>query len=306
MNLLELQRRMAEDVMRPLTTDFQMQPTTSDGRSTSVIAERYIKPNNLLSAFDRLEIYNRQYWFRVIDAVSEDFPALNSVLGSKVFDPLVLAYLRDNPSTSFTLRNLGSRLPEWLRDHPELVPDQHDLAMDIARLEWAYVEAFDRAALPPADAASFARFDAQTRLRLQPHLQLLNLGYPVDELVLAVHRKAVPSDIMSNAMSGRRQRSPADLPEMNHEDVYLAVHRYDNSVYYRRIDREGFLLFRSLQSGEPLGVAIRTAVQDRPYFGEEQVAKIQEYFAHAAELGWFCQGAENSASVSHQNPPVDL
>ena len=298
MNLLELQRRMAEDVMRPLTTDFQMQPTTSDGRSTSVIAERYIKPNNLLSAFDRLEIYNRQYWFRVIDAVSEDFPALNSVLGSKVFDPLVLAYLRDNPSTSFTLRNLGSRLPEWLRDHPELVPDQHDLAMDIARLEWAYVEAFDRAALPPADAASFARFDAQTRLRLQPHLQLLNLGHPVDELVLAVHRKADPSDIMSNAVSGRRRRSQADLPEMNHEDVYLAVHRYDNSVYYRRIDREGFLLFRSLQSGEPLGVAIQTAVQERTYFGEEQVAKIQEYFAHAAQLGWFCQEAENSASVN--------
>jgi hypothetical protein len=298
MNLLELQRRMAEDVMRPLTTDFQMQPTTSDGRSTSGIAERYIKPNNLLSAFDRLEIYNRQYWFRVIDAVSEDFPALNSVLGSEIFDPLVLAYLRDNPSTSFTLRNLGSRLPEWLRDHPELVPDQHDLAMDIARLEWAYVEAFDRAALPPADAAGFAGFDAQTRLRLQPHLQLLNLRYPVDELVLAVHRKADPSDIMSNAVSGRRRRSQADLPEMNHEDVYLAVHRYDNSVYYRRIDREGFLLFRSLQSGEPLGVAIQTAVQERTYFGEEQVAKIQEYFAHAAQLGWFCQEVENSASVN--------
>jgi hypothetical protein len=292
MTLLEMQRRMAEDVMRPLTADFQMQPITSDGRSTSAIAESYIKPNSLLSSFDRLEIYNRQYWFRVIDAVSEDFPALNTVLGSEIFDSLVLAYLRDNPSTSFTLRNLGSRLPEWLRDHPELVPDRHELAMDIVRLEWAYVEAFDRAALSPVDAAGFAGFDAQTRLQLQPHLQLLNLRYPVDELVLAVHRKANPSDIMSNAMSGRRQRLQADLPKMNREDVYLAVHRYDNSVYYRRIDREGFLLLRSLQSGEPLGVAIQTAVQESTYFGEEQLAKIQEYFAHAAQLGWFCQEAE--------------
>jgi hypothetical protein len=297
MNLLELLRRVAEDVMRPLTTDVQMQPTTSDGQSTSAIAERCIKPNNLLSAFDRLEIYNRQYWLRVVEAVCEDFPALNSVLGSKIFDPLVLAYLRDNPSTSFTLRNLGSRLPEWLRDHPELVLDQHDLAMDIARLEWAYVEAFDRAVLPPADAAGLARFDAETRLHLQPHLQLLNLRYPVDELVLAVHRNADPSDIMSNAMSGRRQRLQADLADMNQEDVYLAVHRCDNSVYFRRIDREGFLLFRSLQSGEPLGIAIQTAVQELAYFGEEQVAKIREYFALAAQLGWFSQKAENSASV---------
>ena len=104
-NLLELQRRMAEDVMRPLTSDSQMQPLTTGGRSMRELADSYIKPNELLSSFDRLEIYNRQYWFRVIGAVAEDFPALNAVLGEKVFDRLVLAYLRDNPSTSFTLRN---------------------------------------------------------------------------------------------------------------------------------------------------------------------------------------------------------
>jgi hypothetical protein len=48
-NLLELQRQMAEDVMRPLTPDFEMQPSTSDGRSTHEIADGYIKPNDLLS-----------------------------------------------------------------------------------------------------------------------------------------------------------------------------------------------------------------------------------------------------------------
>ncbi len=66
-------------------------------------------------------------------------------LEAKLFDELVLAYLRENPSTSFTLRNLGSRLPEWLQNHAEFTSGNHDLAMDIARLEWAYVEAFDRA-----------------------------------------------------------------------------------------------------------------------------------------------------------------
>src|ERR1700693_2057808 len=103
MNLLELQRRMSEDVRRPLTTDFEMQTITEEGISTAEIAASYVKPNPLLTSFERLEIYNRQYWFRVIGAVSEDFPALNAVLGEKVFDRLVLAYLRENPSTSFTL-----------------------------------------------------------------------------------------------------------------------------------------------------------------------------------------------------------
>ena len=155
MNLLELQRRMAEDVMRPLTSDFKMQPSTPDGRSTQELADNYIKPNELLSSFDRLEIYNRQYWFRVIGAVAEDFPALNAVMGEKKFDRLVLAYLRENPSTSFTLRNLGSKLPQWLEHHPEFAPRRHELLLDVARLEWAYVEAFDSAEVAPLTASDF-------------------------------------------------------------------------------------------------------------------------------------------------------
>ncbi|MCU1314437.1 MAG: hypothetical protein JWM54_2194, partial [Acidobacteriaceae bacterium] len=117
MNLLELQRRMAEDVRRPLTAEFQMQTLTENGKSTADIASTYIKPNPLLSSFDRLEIYNRQYWFRVIGAVSEDYPALNALMGNRRFDALVLTYLKENPSTSFTLRDLGARLPHWLAEH---------------------------------------------------------------------------------------------------------------------------------------------------------------------------------------------
>ena len=133
MNLLEFQRRMSQDVMRPLTPDFTMQAVTEKGLPTDEIVARYIKPNAVLTSFERLEIYNRQYWFRVIAAVSEDFPALPAVLGRQRFDSLVLAYLRENPSTSFTLRNLGARLPAWLASYPELAGPQHDLAVDVAR-----------------------------------------------------------------------------------------------------------------------------------------------------------------------------
>ena len=118
MNLLELQRRMSQDVMRPLTPDFEMRASTEQGLETAEIAAGYIKPNSHLTSFERLEIYNRQYWFRVIAAVEEDFPALNAVLGQEMFDALTLAYLRESPSTSFSLRNLGARLPAWEATRP--------------------------------------------------------------------------------------------------------------------------------------------------------------------------------------------
>lgn len=289
MNLLDLQRRMAEDVMRPLTSDFRMQPSTSDGRSTHELADDYIKPNEVLSSFDRLEIYNRQYWFRVIGAVAEDFPALNALIGEKRFDRLILAYLRENPSTSFTLRNLGSKLPQWLEHHPEFTPNRRELLLDVARLEWAYVEAFDGAAFAPLTASDFSDLSAESRLFLQPHLQLLDLRYPVDELVLAVHRETGPSDIMSNAASERKHVRQTRLPKMRRCAVPLAVHRYENSVYYRRIDYEAYLLLSELQKGAPLGLALEAAFLNSTLSAVDQTAKIQKYFAHASELGWFCE-----------------
>jgi len=286
MNLLDFQRRMAEDVSRPITTDFAMQDVGPDGTSIKEIAAGYIKPNVLLSSFERLEIYNRQYWFRVTAAVSEDYPALSAVLGQERCEELILAYLKENPSTSFTLRDLGAKLPSWLDKHAELVRPHHELAVDVARLEWAYIEAFDNPALPPLNAVGFSRLLPTSVLALQPHLQLLALRYAVDEVVLTVHQNRPATDIVSNAVTERKQSKRLRVPKLKRSPTYLAVHRFQDSVYYRRIDREAFLLLSAIHEGDPI-----TSVVDRAMIGSEfpvieQAAKIREYFAHASELGW--------------------
>jgi hypothetical protein len=298
MNLLELQRRMAHDVTRPLTPDFTMQSEAEDGASIAQIAETYIKPNDRLSSFDRLEIYNRQYWFRVIGAVADDFSALQAVLGSKRFDALVLAYLKENPSTSFTLRNLGAKLPVFLETHPELSSRRHQLALDVARLEWAYVEAYDSAALPPLNESDFSHLTAESTLILQPHVQLLALRFPVDELVLAVHQENPSADILSNAVTERRQRPHTPLPVMRRSTTHLAVHCFDDSVYYRRMDREEYLLLSALQQRLSLSQAIEAAFIHAKLTPEDQAARTRYYFAHAAELGWLCQPSEPTTPMA--------
>src|ERR1700747_3530133 len=118
MSLLSIQRRMARALMRPLTPAERMRLTAPDGRSLPKVAADIIKPNDRLTSFERLEIYNRQYWFRILSAFAEDFPGLRAVLGERRFDAVAKAYLTDCPSRSFTLRNLGSRLESWLSKHP--------------------------------------------------------------------------------------------------------------------------------------------------------------------------------------------
>ncbi len=165
---------------------------------------------------------------------------------------------------------------------------RHALAVDVARLEWAYIEAFDGASLAPLSWEDFAGLGKDSTLRLQPHLQLLDLQYPVDEVVLAVRKLTPEIDIVSNAVSGRRQPSEVALPEVSRSNIYLAVHRFEDSVYYRRIDREEFLLLADLRDGDSIATAIERAFEGSKLAVELQAVRVQDYFAHASELGWFC------------------
>ena len=146
MDLDHIQRRMFDAVRQPLTATEGMRQRTRDGRSLRRIAEEIIKPNDRLTSFERLEIYNRQYWFRVLAALAEDFEGLRFIIGDRNFEKFSIAYLQDCPSQSFTLRNLGLRLESWLRSHPSFIAGVEAIALDMVRLEWAEIEAFDEAA----------------------------------------------------------------------------------------------------------------------------------------------------------------
>jgi hypothetical protein len=298
MNLLELQRRMVEDVRRPLTEGYEMQRADAAGCSVEQIASSYIKPNARLTSFERLEIYNRQYWFRVIDAVSEDYPALGAVLGAEKLDALVLAYLKETPSTSWTLRDLSGKLPEFLNAHPVPAGRKRRLAVDVARLEWAYIEAFDGRQIAPLTADDIQTIGPDSKVSLQPHVRLLDLHYPVDEIVLAVHKATPESDIVSNAAVERMPRSRGEIPSVRKERIYLAVHRYDNSVYYRRIKREAWRLLRAIGRGASIAESIPEAFVRTRLTGEEQTALLQETFAHASELGWLCPIEEDDEKIN--------
>src|ERR1700740_3059546 len=129
MRLLTLQRRVARAVMTPLTPSERMRSIAPGGLSLRRTAAEIIKPNDRLTSFERLEIYNRQYWFRILSGFAEDFPGLRGVLGERRFDAVAKAYLTDCPSRSFTLRNLGSRLESWLRKHPSWAGFRQQLAL---------------------------------------------------------------------------------------------------------------------------------------------------------------------------------
>ena len=293
MSLRALQRTMARAVMQPLTPAEHMRRTAPDGKSMHGYAARFIKPNERLTSFERLEIYNRQYWFRLLSCMNEDFPGLRAVLGDRRFEGMCQAYLVDCPSRSFTLRNLGSRLESWLRKHPKWAGAKQTLALDIVRLEWADIEAFDGQAEPPLRLEQLSSGEeANLRLTLQPYVRLLDLKYPVDDLLLEVRKNNKHADFASNAFQERRKRKRVQaLAKLKAEPIFLAVHRIDFSVYFRRIQREEFVILSALGRGATLTKAIDGAFRKSSLPVADRAAFVRHWFHNWAALGWFCSSA---------------
>lgn len=291
MNLEQFQRTVFELIRQPLTASENMRPRTLDGRSTKAAVEEVVKPNDRLTSVERLEIYNRVYWFRLLSSLADDFPGLRAVIGQKKFDKLSVAYLTDCPSESFTLRNLGSRLEGWLRDHLEFVSKREQLALDMVRLEWADIDVFDSAELPRLTEDDLRSLGEDPVFQLQPYVRLLDLAYPVDDLLLRIREDAEEeeSDIASNVVIEHAPRRQVKLTLPKPQKVYLAVHRQENTVYFKRLEPEAFALLRAFQQGRPLSQAIEVSVNWSNQPVEHVTGQLQHWFANWSSLGWFCR-----------------
>jgi len=281
-SLAEVQRAITGTLFRVLTPDDGMQP------AGAAVAERFIKPNDRLSSFERLQIYNQQYWWRLLGAFGEDFRGLRAVLGEQKFDRLAAAYLEACGSHSWTLRNLGAQLVPYLEKHPALTRPRTALALDVARVEWARVLAFDDPEKPRLTAKQIAKTPPhRLHLGLQPYLSLLELHHPVDELERTLKRTEISA--MSNAVAAThtRRRKLIAVPR-SRKPIHLAVHRVNFSVYYKRLDAEAYRLLVALRTEATLEDACATAFAGSKELPAQSAARLQGWFARWMEFGWFC------------------
>jgi len=280
MSLAALQKRMAAALMQPLGPGDKLAPDADVS---------YIKPNDRLTSRERLEIYSISYWYRLLDSLYEDFPGLRAVIGQRAFHKLSKAYLTDRPSQSFTMRDLGSRLGEWLRENPEHAGARLDLALDMIRLEWAHIEAFDSAAEKVLGPEDLLELGPAMRIGVQPYIRLLALHYPVDDLRIRVNSEVEEHDAVSNAVHKRKaHRLVSRIAKLKPEDIFVAVHRLEFTVYYRRLAPEEFRLLEALRRGQPIGKAMDAALEDSAVPLGELRKLVETWFAIWAELGWLC------------------
>ena len=290
--LRELQRKTFAAISHPLDSHGETQSRFRDGRPMEEVASEFIKPNDRLTSLERLSIYNRQYWFRLMDCLWDDYPGLRALLGHQKFERLRIAYLERYPSHSFTLRNLGSRLFQFLQEEPALTSPIQGMCLDMARFEWAQVVAFDGLAKPPLSVDDLLGHDPENlRLGLQPYMSILEMDYPLDDFVLALKKRdeAMRSEASNAIETTEAKPHPRRAKRPARKKVFLAVHRHENDLYYKRLAPAEHEILKSLQDGCTLAEACAAGIALDPDAKVDWGMQIQTWFSAWAEIGWFCK-----------------
>ena len=235
------------------------------GRTRDVVL-----PSKRLSAHARVGVYQAMYLPRMLEALESDYPALAHFLGHAAWQRLVRAYVTAHPSRSYTLNELGRRLPEFVGR--ARVP-RPAFCRDLARLEWAVAEVFDAAetrALAETDFAAVAPRDWE-RARLVPvaALRLVELDHDagawLDSLKHETHRH----------------------PKVARRRSLLVVYRRNYGVMRREQTPAAFALLRDLVDGQPVGRAVARALGRRAAARLDGADAAFRLFREWAAMGLF-------------------
>ncbi len=202
--------------------------TAPSGVAEGLAAERELRAGGLdaivlgddrLSAEARVDIYANMYFYRLLDALKEDFPATLAVLGEDDFHNLITCYLLEYPPTEPSLYHCGRYLADYLRDHS--IRERAPFVADLAALERANVEVFHGSDAPALDAVALREIAPEQwpalKLRIHPSAQILALDWRVSELLRAVEEN-------------RPWKHAAQ------DSIKVLVWRRDTRVFYRDLE----------------------------------------------------------------------
>jgi hypothetical protein len=233
--------------------------------------DRLVTAGPMLSAAERLQIYNDGYFARLIECLADDYPGLAYALGEDVFSSLAREYIEQKPSRSPSLNAYGGGMPAFCQGRPE---PWAAFASDLSRLEWALVEAVHApaaSAIAP-DALSSIPTSRWQSARLVPSLTLrvLRFDYPVGEYFQAF----------------RDGRAPV-LPEPRVSAT--AVYRHGLALWRMDLAATAALLLQDLVAGVPLASAV-SALERRtrdPAAREELVQALPRWLGTWVSSGFF-------------------
>lgn len=252
-----------------------------DGTSLAREANTRLATANGLSGLARLEVYNRQYWFRLITIMQEEYPCTLHVVGLEAFNTWVVRYLSAHPPASPYLADLDAGFPAFLRRRyraPRGGASREKVVQAVA-YDKACSRAFDAPAVPveqqDGTPSGAPRDPARARWVRAPHVTPVWMHWD-----FAAYRTLCRAD---DALTGRfplKRKGGAG----GHG---VCLHRHDDVVYEKPITRAEYLLLEALGAPRTLDQVFRAATKGAPPRDRAAMERhVAAWFKSWTELHW--------------------
>jgi len=169
----------------------------------------------------RLDIYHEAYRLRLLDALKNDYPAVELLLGEDEFEKAMTEYIKQHPSQHPSLRWMGKSVAQFLRTHSSW--QQHLYVSELADFEWAQIMAFD------AEDSAIATIDDVRKLESSQWLEL-RLNFQSSVKMLSYYSNAPQLwDALINTQTAPEAQTKKETQDW-------LIWRNDLQIMYRPID----------------------------------------------------------------------
>ncbi len=213
---------------------------SSDRAPDFVRVLTYIKGGKL-SPEKRIEIYRHNVSSTLTGALRDLFPVTEKIVSAPFFLRLAERFVCDTPSVSGDLNMFGREWPEFLGSHAEAINLPY--LADVAKLEWAWHQAFHARDCVAFDLATLAGVPteqhAALRFHLHPSVMFIESAHPIVR-IWEVNQSDYAGDMRLD------WSVPGDLTLVSRDDLTVEI---------QSLPRPSFYFLRALNDGETLATA---------------------------------------------------
>jgi Putative DNA-binding domain len=273
------QEWFAQTITRRLDKKNHIQRRTSSGILIAEEAARYVVPSPTLRSEQRMQIYNQQYWWRLLNTLHTNFPLVTRLFGYQAFNEEIgIPYLIKFPPDHWSLTRMGERLPQWIQSH-YLKPDQQ-LIFHAATLDWAFAASFiasQHALLDPTILTSMPpeQLLSQT-FYLQPHVYLLQWDYDLLSFREAFLKQEVDYWL--------HHRFPVLKKEI--DSIYILYRTPQYQIAWRPVSLEELKFLSLFKNGIHLAAACEWIEKQEPKLQETVASHLQKWLQEWIQSSW--------------------
>lgn len=220
-----------------------------------------ILPNKDLKAEERIEIYNQQYWFRLLDIMQNEYPILRHLWRIDKMNDILEEYLVRYPSGHYSLEHLGDRFHSFLNE--AYIDTDKEIILEAANYEYSFTMAFIAAQHNPVNPEKLTDEKkaslAKQALKLQDHVFLHRLNYDFK----SYRDKIIDDD------------DDLYFPRLLPKNHYTMIYRYHNSIQETIISQGEYVLLQEFSKTASIEEAIEHTAHQ---LQEKDLESIQSWF----------------------------